>query len=562
MIQTYKILNTLLVSAYSFYELENNANDTVGTRNGTVQGGMVFGNTGSKYGTYHAAPSSVGEYVTLPAFGSGHNSFSVSAWIRRDSAVTSSNHYIFYVNNIILNHTISLTISSANTANFSWNNNTDAGFMNGVNIIPIDSTWRHIVAVYDGPNNKVELYWENLSEGSDVISDIALDFSTVSNSGIAGASITRFPGEVDHVIVFDAALTASQVSWLYNNAGPNVVSTTPPVSDTRIKTTTDHSHSSDTKIILSFTVDHVSDTRIKRLTGGIIGKLSETKIMEIWDEQLISVTAIFRAAYQDVQLLSSTTIVEFQAFDKFSDSRIKVLDNELMYTSDSFIIHQTDIPQLSDTLILKVTDNTAVSDVRVLKTADNALLSDSRVLTSTDSTILSGVRIKDDFVHFWLRSNTHISNRIDYTLLSQTAVKRLAYNDIVVTSDTEIVRLTDMQLLSNTSIQLQQETSEQSITTIAVRTDMPKTSDTLIMGRYEVIVTSGTTIVDLDLGTKLILLSSTRIERPDRPSVDLDTSTAIVTSSGITHSSNTTIVGRLGRLTAKVRKIANTGLTF
>lgn len=142
----------------------------------------------------------------------------------------------------------------------------------------------------------------------------------------------------------------------------------------------------------------------------------------------------------------------------------------------------------------------------------------------------------------------------DHSLFSVTAIKRGSFDDVQLASNIEIVVPTDIQLGSQTAIQHQYETSEDSRTTIAVSTDNTKLSDTLILGRYETALTSSTTIWSLHLGTKVMLLSSTRIERPDRPSVDYYSDTSIVAASKVTTTSITTIKGRKGSYHAVFRK--------
>jgi hypothetical protein len=311
---------------------------------------------------------------------------------------------------------------------------------------------------------------------------------------------------------------------------------------------------SETRMLVTYEQAPTSDTRIKRLTGGIIGKLARTLILNRIDETQTSSTAIFRGAYNDIQLTSGTIIVEFQDFDKTSDTRI-LKATDLTEVSYTFIIHRTDITPLSDTKIIVVTDIPLDSDTRILKSTDYTLTSDSLILTITDEQLLSSTRIKSSvFIQIWYRSDTTIAVRTDYNRPSVTAIKRASFGEVTATSNTEIIHVTHIQLASQTAIQIQQETSERSQTTIAVRSTLDHTSDTAILGRYEVTATSSTTIVRLDLGTEMTLLSGTRIERPDRPAVEYASSTAIVVSAAIEVTSGTTIKGKTGQYTAVFRK--------
>ncbi len=293
-------------------------------------------------------------------------------------------------------------------------------------------------------------------------------------------------------------------------------------------------------------ITKLSDTRIKRLTGGIIGKESDAKIIRQTDVTESSDAAIFRAAFADVTTVSDTTIEAVTTRTKTSDTRI-VVSTDLTLQSEVFIIYRTDITNLSDTLILNQIDAFKVSDARIIVTQDITPISDTRILKATDLVQLSSTRIKDDFNRIFLRSDTLILNVTDVNITSIAAIKRLSFNDVTVTSNVEIVKLTDITLSSDTAIQHQQETSENSMTTISVRTTVNQVSDTLIKGRFETTLTSGTHIDVLVLGTKVTLLSGVRIEKPDRPAVMVTSSVAISLSAKVTTTSGTMIKGNLGK---------------
>jgi hypothetical protein len=410
---------------------------------------------------------------------------------------------------------------------------------NSANDVWVDDTRFHVALTFNGTTKFAKVY-------VNTVEVISLDFSSIiswvpsvgdsdrplcigttypygNDASPIGREIHMVNGVYDELVIYSKTLSEAEIITLAN--------ATAVVSQTTIETITD--------------VPHTSDTRIKRLTGGIIGKLSRTLILGRYETSELSSTAVFRGAYADLQLTSGVSIVQFQAFDKPSDTII-LKATDVPVASDTFIIYRFDPSQSSDTLILSVTDIPPLSDTRILKTTEMTAAADTRILDTSELSPLSSTRIKSSvFIQIWYRSDTTISNRITIDQLSIAAIKRTSFADVTVTSSTEIVRVTDLQFLSSTAIQHQQETSERSQTTISVRTDSTKLSGTSILLRTETSTLSSTRIITI-VGRETTMLSGTRIRIPDKDTVDYLSSTTISVMSKLTTTSGTKIRGRLG----------------
>jgi len=205
------------------------------------------------------------------------------------------------------------------------------------------------------------------------------------------------------------------------------------LSDSRIKTASEFTKTSDTFIVLGFEINKLSDTAIFQADYGDITKTSDTAIFadQYGDITKLSDATIFKSGLL-IDKLSDTRIFRpggymypLQDQEKTSDTRILALGQEITKKSLTRIKDDSnDITKLSDTLIMLHPVINKTSDTKI-KFIDNALL------------ILSSTRIK---------------NTLELNPTSDAAIFRSQYGDITKLSDTLILREPIINKTSDTTI--------------------------------------------------------------------------------------------------------------
>jgi len=182
------------------------------------------------------------DYVSVPLNLNSLSAVSVSAWVKSSTADISANTGIF--SNFQLTDSLELGVSSAEKFYF-WAYNDSGGQASATaDSASTVTSWHHIVGVFDGTN--VYIYVDGSSVDS---SPGSLSSNTRSNGGTtykvgSGGQVaapTYFPGVIDDVMVYNRALTSSEISVIYNdglaggfsdNTGPTVSITAPSDNDT------------------------------------------------------------------------------------------------------------------------------------------------------------------------------------------------------------------------------------------------------------------------------------------------------------------------------------------
>jgi len=148
------------------------------------------------------------------------------------SASAPYDSYFININNNVLNFKIGVSSASVKIAG-------------ATNVV--DGKWHHVVGTYDG--SQLKLYLDGNSEATPVSETRAIIENTTYNLTIGcelGAYNFSWPftGDISNVSIFDSALTAPQVSTLYNGGTPETAISFLPVSwwklDTGGSTITDY----------------------------------------------------------------------------------------------------------------------------------------------------------------------------------------------------------------------------------------------------------------------------------------------------------------------------------
>ena len=208
-------------SCVATYRLNGDATDLSGNYNGTAT--SVTYVTG-KFGDAASFGSGASSYVDLglgSAFGSGlfygKNTYSVSVWFKKS---TSTLGYIFadYAYDSV---NIILRIQAAGQLTiFSRYNNTDSGYESTT--LYNDGLWHNVIVSFNSENSSRVSY----------IDGVLVDTRTASGTwvGASNQKITigaqyytagefyqsSFDGDIDQVRIFNKAITAAEVTTLYN----------------------------------------------------------------------------------------------------------------------------------------------------------------------------------------------------------------------------------------------------------------------------------------------------------------------------------------------------------
>jgi hypothetical protein len=206
----------------SWWPGEGNANDVVGTNNGTLVDGVTFA-AGEVSQAFHL--DGTNQYVQIPDSPSlKPTNVSVEAWVKLDTLVTpganipgqqiivfkkntrSGNFegYVLLKDRVSGQDCFSFAIASAEGLQVHALSST----------IPQVGTWYHLVGTYDGAT--VRLYVNGVLERS-VFAGFPLDYGTrpVFFGRTGEFWVANFGGNIDEVSLYNRALTAEEIQSLY-----------------------------------------------------------------------------------------------------------------------------------------------------------------------------------------------------------------------------------------------------------------------------------------------------------------------------------------------------------
>lgn len=176
------------------------------------------------------------DFINLPTLEAGienDSQGSIATWIKLDT--TGASETIFCHTDLTDNENyLVITVTSGDLVDFSWRTagtpwGADSVVFTGNTTITADPDWHFIVLTSDGSTFKLyvnavlqELTPLEASENNgNWFADLAsADYSTFIGKfdRLAGAD-NFFNGDIDNVMIFNIALTQSDVSWLYNGGG-------------------------------------------------------------------------------------------------------------------------------------------------------------------------------------------------------------------------------------------------------------------------------------------------------------------------------------------------------
>jgi hypothetical protein len=204
-------------SCIAAYQFENNEDDLSGNYDGT---GTEIQYAAGRYGQAGDFNGSTSEVTTSDMTGLDSTTISLSAWVYFDAVG---------VENTILsrfggcgNHSCYQIILRTTSSNI-WSFATYDGTGSGNSLTSTDTvttgTWYHVVIVADGTSKKIYVNNEQVASNT-----VSFSVNTSSGEGLniggrgdfSASSTSRMNGRIDQVRTFNKALSASEVTTLYN----------------------------------------------------------------------------------------------------------------------------------------------------------------------------------------------------------------------------------------------------------------------------------------------------------------------------------------------------------
>ena len=202
-------------TATALYELQDNTNDTCGSYNATDTTDITYNSSG-KFGK-SAVFNGTSSYFKLPLSTLGDNPFTISMWLNFDDL--ASERYIFskYPGSGGFGFLCqspagvsTITFTAYNSGSTAYSVTTTTSMSTGV--------WYNLVITFDFASS-IKAYLNGSQEATVTPSGTFYQNSDTVFIGRYQAGATYFDGEMDQIRVFPSALSASQVTELYNEVG-------------------------------------------------------------------------------------------------------------------------------------------------------------------------------------------------------------------------------------------------------------------------------------------------------------------------------------------------------
>ena len=201
----------------SYWGFNGNAEDEHGANDGTVTGATL---QHVKLGTGSYSFDGTNDYINLGSITSDNEKLTVSLWTK-----LQVNQNTFFISQesgtLAANRAFSLEWiqSSSTTGRFRWVVRTNNLYTIETTVIDMPTEWTHLVAYHDKANSIIKLYRDGNEIGS-----IDTDGNSMTNNTAnirigqrAGGSGANLNGCIDNPIVFDEALTQTEITALYNS---------------------------------------------------------------------------------------------------------------------------------------------------------------------------------------------------------------------------------------------------------------------------------------------------------------------------------------------------------
>lgn len=207
----------------AWYQFEQNTDDSIGTNNGTVVGGMdyVAGKVAGDGQAYAADPNGT-NYVMLTTdaypkagFGNGLDTFTYSCWV---NLAPGEGGIILGVFNDGQTTGLRFSINSVENDISVFMRQEGGAFINpGTSTLATDSQWHYVAVTYDGSQMKIYVdgVWKTTSTNT-LTNFIGWQYPMVTTAVNSRGSINeRFDGQIDDLKIYNYAFTSAEIAQAY-----------------------------------------------------------------------------------------------------------------------------------------------------------------------------------------------------------------------------------------------------------------------------------------------------------------------------------------------------------
>ncbi|MCA9061860.1 MAG: DUF4347 domain-containing protein, partial [Planctomycetaceae bacterium] len=213
--------DTFVATPAASYKAEGNANDFTSTHEGTAIGGVTYtpGISGRGFefdGT--TGYISIADNATLEVT----SAVTMAAWIKADDVANFRQIISKFGASGSMAYQFGLSPNGALRADFSTNGTTYTNIGTSTGLLT-SGQWYHVAATFD--NGAMKLYINGVQAGSSTAA-----FSTIYSGGSADLNIGRaasaaqyFDGRIDEAVVYNRALSATEIANLYSSVNQSTV---------------------------------------------------------------------------------------------------------------------------------------------------------------------------------------------------------------------------------------------------------------------------------------------------------------------------------------------------
>lgn len=213
--------STLLTNLYAVYKAENNANDSLGTYNGTAVGGLTYtaGKSGNSF-TFNGTNA----HVLMPVNSMKKTVFSMNFWLFNPSAQSNTLFSNFANDGLNKGFYLDLSNIAPHTVRFvAYNNSTNVIALNASGGSGFFNRWSMTTLVVDGIS--VKIYLDGTLTASGTMSNI-LNYANDSYPCMGAFKLSNTTpnaylsngSKIDEYSVHEKELTLTEVTELYNSA--------------------------------------------------------------------------------------------------------------------------------------------------------------------------------------------------------------------------------------------------------------------------------------------------------------------------------------------------------